>query len=185
MISPRMISKTVTFVAPAALALALSGCGKSDAERMAYDFCPTPFAVQDTQTLTHFQTPGSRDPRDVSFRAEIGDFASACKMGKNEMILTLTLRVAVDAGPANPGGTTSVPYFVRVLGQSGGVMQGRDFNADFKLSPKNPRGQSKEELTLRLPFEKPADVASYRIGVGLKPTQQELDYNRRGAGAPR
>jgi hypothetical protein len=181
-----MTPKAFFFVAPVGLALALSGCGKSDREQMAYDFCPVPFAVQDTKTLTHFQTPGSRDPRDIAFRAEVGDLGSACTMGKNEMILTLTFKVAVDAGPANPGGTTSVPYFVRVLGANGAITQGRDFNADFKLSPKNPRGMSKEELTLRLPFAKPADTASYRIAVGLKPTQDELDYTRRaGTGGGR
>ncbi|MBV8393824.1 MAG: hypothetical protein JOY81_11645 [Alphaproteobacteria bacterium] len=182
-----MMSKSVNFVAPVALALALSGCNKSDREQMAYDFCPVPFAVQDTKTLTRFQNPASRDPRDISFRAEVGDLASSCKMGKNEMVLTLFLKVAVEAGPANPGGTTSVPYFVRVLGQGSGVLQGRDFTADFKLSAKNPRGMSQEELTLRLPFDKPADTANYRIGVGLKPTPEELDYARRApaTGAPR
>ncbi len=96
------------------------------------------------------------------------------------MELTLTIQVAVAAGPALGNQTASVPYFVRVLDGSGRVVQGREFNADFKLTPSRPRAASLEELTLRLPFDKPADVASYRIAIGLQPTREELEYNRRG-----
>jgi hypothetical protein len=31
-----------------------------------------------------------------------------------------------------------------------------------------------------LPFAEPIELGAYRIAVGLKPTQQELQYNRRG-----
>ena len=55
----------------------------------------------------------------------------------------------------------------------------KDFTADFKLSGSNPRGQSQEELTLTLPFTKVSEVAAYRIAVGIKPTQEEREYNRR------
>jgi len=174
-----MIGRKLVWLAPAALALFLGGCGPSAKEEMASSLCPTPFTVQDTQTLTRFKPGAGRDPRDIAFQAEIGNTASACKLGKAQMELTLYVQVGVEAGPSASTGTTSVPYFVRVLDASGAIVQGREFNADFKLSAKNPRGMSQEELTLRLPFDKPADVASYRIAVGLKPTPEELDYARR------
>ncbi len=82
-------------------------------------------------------------------------------------------------GPSVVPGQTRVPYFVRVLGSSGQVVQGQDFTADFKLSSANPRGQSQEELNLTLPFNQISELGSYRIAVGLKPTMEELDYNRR------
>jgi hypothetical protein len=69
---------------------------------------------------------------------------------------------------------TSVPYFVRVIDSSGAIVQGQEFTADFRLSPSNPRGTSQEELSLTL-----SRSVAYRIAVGLKPTREELEYNRR------
>ena len=43
----------------------------------------------------------------------------------------------------------------------------------------NPRGQSQEELNLTLPFSQIQELGSYRIAVGLRPSQDELEYNRR------
>ena len=56
---------------------------------------------------------------------------------------------------------------------------GQDFTADFKLSSASPRGQSQEELNLTLPFSQISELGSYRIAVGLKPSPEELEYNRR------
>jgi hypothetical protein len=61
-------------------------------------------------------------------------------------------------------------------------VQGQEFTADFRLSSGNPRGTSQEELSLALPYSQISDLAGYRIAVGLKPTQEELNYNRRGRG---
>ena len=72
-------------------------------------------------------------------------------------------------------GRTSVPYFVRVLDSANNVVQSQDFTADFRLSANNPRGSSQEELTLTL-----STAGAYRIAIGLKPTPEELNYNRRG-----
>jgi hypothetical protein len=71
---------------------------------------------------------------------------------------------------------------VRVIDGSGAVRQGQDFTADFKLSSGSPRGESREELALSIPFNEIKDLTGYRIAVGLKPTQEELNYNRRAAG---
>ena len=65
-----------------------------------------------------------------------------------------------------------------------GFAQGQDVIAGFKLSAANPRGQSQEELALTLPYSQVNDLSAYRIAVGLKPTPEELDYNRRSDGRP-
>jgi hypothetical protein len=72
-----------------------------------------------------------------------------------------------------------VPYFVRLIEGSGGIAQGQDFNADYRLSTASPRGASIEEITLTIPFNSPSDLGAYRVAVGLKPTPDELEYNRR------
>src|SRR5262249_7966393 len=137
------------------------------------------------QRLTRFKPGAGRDPRDVMYEAQLMGAAVACGVKRNAMDVTLVMRVAVNAGPSVTPGITSVPYFVRVIDGSGTVVQGREFNADFKLSQTNPRGLSQEELTLTLPFSASvAEVSGYRIAVGLKPTQEELDYNRRAGSRP-
>lgn len=162
-------------------ALALAGCGGSSKKQVAATYCPSPLTVQDAQKLTRFKPGPGRDPRDVMFEASLLNSATACSISRTTMEVELKVLVAVNAGPSVGAGTSSVPYFVRVVDANGNVREGRDFNADFKLSTAAPRGQSLEELTLSLPFADPADLGGYRIAVGLKPTQEELQYNRRAA----
>lgn len=172
--------KKVKVLAPALLALAIAGCGgRSAKEDIATDYCPTPLMVQDASHITRFKDGPGRDPRDVVFEADIGNATVACSITKNQLQVDLNVRVAATAGPSVAPGETQVPYFVRVIGPSGGVMQGQDFVATYRLSSANLRGASEEELTLRLPFNKPSDLGGYRVAFGLKPTQEELDFNRR------
>ena len=169
-------------LAPLVAAVALGGCSRSGKEELAATYCPEALKVQDTQHLTRFKPGPGRDPRDVMFEATLTQAATACSVGRDRMDVELKILVAVNAGPSVGAGTSSVPYFVRVVDANGGVREGRDFNADFKLSTARPRGQSIEELTLTLPFGNRSDLGAYRIAVGLKPTPEELQYNRKSEG---
>lgn len=177
-----MIQSKYLLTAALVLGLGLAGCSRSNNEEIAATYCPNPFSVGDAERLTRFKPGPGRDPRDIVFEAAIGGASVACALRKSDMEVDLQLRVAVNAGPAMAGRVTQVPYFVRILDANGQVVQGQEFNADFKLSPSNPRGASQEKLTLRLPFSKISDVARYRIAIGLMPTPEELQYNRRAAG---
>jgi hypothetical protein len=176
-----MMRLRFTFTAPLTLALTLTACGgPSKEEKAVATYCPSPFVVQDAASLTRFKPGPGRDPRDIAFQAALTGTGVTCEAGRNKLDVTLKLRVSVDAGPSVAGGTTSVPYFVRLLSGEG-VSEGQDFNATFKLSPTSPRGSSIEEIVLTLPFNSPSDLGAYRVAVGLKPTPEELDYNRRAA----
>jgi hypothetical protein len=163
---------------PLALSLALTSCGGSKSSDVSI-YCPQPLTVTDAATLTRFKPGPGRDPRDVMFEASLAGAATACALGKGRMDIDLRMRIAVNAGPSVASGTSSVPYFVRIIDASGAVRQGQDFNADYKLSTANPRGASIEEISLTLPYGDPTELGGYRIAVGLKPTQEELQYNRR------
>lgn len=163
---------------PVALTLALTSCGGSSRQDELV-YCPQPLTVTDAATLTRFKPGPGRDPRDVMFEASLLGAGTACSIGKGRMDIDLKMRIAVNAGPSVASGTSSVPYFVRIIDASGNVRQGQDFNADYKLSTANPSGSSIEEISLTLPYGNPTELGGYRIAVGLKPTQEELQYNRR------
>lgn len=175
------LAKSIVGV-PAAglLALVLAGCGSSPPPPSIV--CPPPLTVQDASRITHFKDGAGRDPRDIAYEAALVNSGSACQLGSRTLDVTVVMIVAVSAGPAVTPGQTRVPYFVRVLDGNGTVLQGQDFTADFKLSSASPRGESREELALTIPFGELKDLTGYRIAVGLKPTPEELNYNRRAGG---
>jgi hypothetical protein len=169
-----MTNRRAVFAAPVVVALSLAACGGSGDDAPSY--CPTPFTVQDAGRLTHFKAGPGRDPRDIEYEAALTGSATKCSLSRNQINVTLFMRIAVSAGPSSTAGQTRVPYFVRVLDANGAVVQGQEFTADFRLTSGSPRGTSQEELSLVLP----RDAGGYRIAVGLKPTPEELNYNRRG-----
>ncbi len=175
-----MTAYRLVSLAPLALALALAGCGgRSEKESAAASYCPTPLAVQDAQRLTRFKPGGGHDPRDVAFEAVLVETNAACSISRKTMDISVFMQIAVNAGPSVGAGTTRVPFFVRVIDANGSVVVGRDELADYKLSAASPRGMSREELGIKIPFNSIGDVASYKIAVGLLPTPDELQFNRR------
>jgi hypothetical protein len=175
-----MIAKRFALLAPVALALAgCGGGGGSNKEAAAAAYCPTPLTVQGADKLTRFTAGGGRDPRNVAFEAVVVQTAAACSISRNVLDVSVFVQIAVNAGPSVGPGTTRVPFFVRVLDSSGTVVIGRDEFADYKLSAASPRAMSREELGVKIPFSQIADAGGYRIAVGLKPTPEELEFNRR------
>jgi hypothetical protein len=113
------------------------------------------------------------------FEASLVSAGTKCELGRNRLEVDVIMRIAVNAGPSVGTDMTRVPFFVRVIDANGRVLQGSDQLADYKLSAASPRGLSQEEMAVTLPFSNLSDLGGYRIAVGLKPTPQELEYNRR------
>ena len=158
----------------AGLAVALAGCGGSS-DKLSDYYCPQPFSVQDVERLTHFKDGPGRDPRDIAYEASLAGIKTTCKANRTTIEVTLLVGISASAGPSIGSGPVGVPYFVRVLDSNGTIVQGQEFVAPVRLTPANPQTNVREELTLNL-----SRSGSYRIAVGLKPTSEELNYNRRG-----
>ena len=172
-----------TLLAPAIVA-GVAGCGPSTQEisnlRAA---CPQAMRVQDATTLTRFRPGAGRDRTDVLFQAELGKVDLACNPRKDRVTIDLTLEILVAEGPALKERVANVGYFVRLLDASGRVVQGRNFAADYRFAGNRTRQGSYEEISLNIPLFEGQAGGSYTIAVGLLPTAEELEYNRRSAGA--
>jgi hypothetical protein len=184
-----MIAYRCALLVVAALTPAIAGCGwltgsNKEKEAAASAYCPTPLSVQDANRLTRFKAGGGRDPRDVAFEAALVQTNAACSISRKTMDISVYMQIAVNAGPSVGGGVTRVPFFVRVMDANGSVIVGRDEFADYKLSAASPRGMSREELGIKIPFNQVSDIGGYKIAVGLLPTPDELEFNRRAQAQP-
>jgi hypothetical protein len=120
----------------------------------------------------------------VLFQAEVGKVEVACKPRTNRVDVDLTMEILVAEGPALKERVANLGYFVRLLGPSGNIVQGRNFSADYRFSGNRTREASSEQIALNIPLSEGEAGGAYTIAVGLLPTPEELDYNRRGTGRP-
>jgi hypothetical protein len=175
--------RPLTLLAPGLVALGLAGCGPSLSEKSELvASCPQVMRVQDTTSLTRFRPGAGRDRTDVLFQARIGKTEIACDPRRDRVIVELTVEITVNEGPAARDHLANVGYFVRILDPAGTVVQGRNFTADYKFEGNRTSAASSEQLTLTIPLAQGLKGGAYTVAVGLLPTPEELDYNRRGGG---
>ncbi|MCW5745933.1 MAG: hypothetical protein KIT36_07020 [Alphaproteobacteria bacterium] len=177
---------TLRLLPPLALgliAVGLAGCGRSAAEISELRAsCPQAMRVQDAASLTRFRPGTGRDRTDVLFQADLGNIDVACGLHRNRVDVDLTIEIVVAEGPALRERAANVGYFVRLIDPSGRVVQGRNFAADYKFAGNRTRAGSSEQLTLTIPLAEGQYGGGYTVAVGLLPTPEELEYNRRGSG---
>ncbi len=181
-----MTLRLAGLLASALVAAGLAGCGPSVAERSNLRAsCPQAMRVQDAATLTRFKPGAGRDRTDVLFQADIGKVDVACSPRKNRVDVDLTLQIVVAEGPALKERVANLGYFVRLLDPSGNIVQGRNFTADYRFAGNRTREASSEQIALNIPLAEGQAGGAFTIAVGLLPTPEELDFNRRGGGGRR
>jgi hypothetical protein len=103
-----------------------------------------------------------------------------CSAAANNTALHTEIRLdlAITRGPAAPGRTLSVPYFIAVT-RDGRVITKQSLVATAQFPDNGDRVLVRTDpVTLDLPVSRAKPGASYRIEVGFQLTSAQLGYNR-------
>lgn len=159
--------------------LGLAGCGGDDAQFA--PACPSAAIVRDGADLTRYRGPG-QDLTDLTLNGRITGLQGKCnRADRGAVLATVTVGIELTRGPAAPGRTADLAYFVAVS-QGERILDKRVFALRAEFPPNTDRVRlTGDDVELRLPTPPGMDASAYRIQVGLQLTPDELDRNRRRA----
>ena len=158
--------------------LVLAGCGGGGGGDFA-PACPTAAIVRDGGNLRRYNGPG-QDLTDLVLEARITGLNGRCGRGGADAVLaTVSVGIELTRGPAAPGRTAELAYFVAVS-QGERILDKRVFPLAAEFPPNTDRVRlTGDDVELRLPTPGGADASAYRVQVGLQLTPEELEINRR------
>ena len=159
--------------------LVLAGCGGGSGEFA--PVCPTAAIVRDGGDLRRYNGPG-QDLTDLVLEGRITGVNGRCGRGGADAVLaTVSVGIELTRGPAAPGRTAELAYFVAVS-QGERILDKRVFPLAAAFPPNTDRVRlTGDDVELRLPTPSGTDASAYRIQVGLQLTPEELEINRRRA----
>lgn len=170
------------FAAPSLLLLA--GCGGGGGSADFAPACPEAAIVRDGGDLRRYRGAG-QDLTDLVLEGRITGLNGRCGRGGTDAVLaTISVGIELTRGPAAPGRTAELAYFVAVS-QGERILDKRVFPLAAAFPPNTDRVRlTGDDVELRLPAPGGGDASAYRIQVGLQLTPEELELNRRRGGAP-
>lgn len=179
---PAMPRPVPAALLPPLMALLLVGCGGGGGE--AADFapaCPTAAVVQDGGDLRRYRGSG-QDLTDLVLEGRITGLNGRCgRGGADAVVATVSVGIELTRGPAAPGRTAELAYFIAVS-QGERILDKRVFPLAAEFPPNTDRVRlSGDDVELRLPAPGGSDASAYRIQVGLQLTPEEMQLNRRSA----
>ncbi len=157
--------------------LALAGCGGDDAQFAPP--CPGAAIVRDGADVTRYRGPG-QDLTDLALSGRITGLQGKCtRADRGAMLATVTVGLELTRGPAAPGRTAELAYFVAVS-RGDQILDKRVFPLRAEFPPNTDRLRLVgDDVELRLPTPPGTDASVYSIQVGLQLTPEELERNRR------
>lgn len=153
--------------------------------------CPRVAVLNGAGSLTRFAPGPGRDILDIDFQADITDVVSACRDdqkrdGKPISLVALAPVLVASRGPANQDRQARFSYFVSVIDSGQNILNKAIYPVQIDFSGNHNRVVLRDDdppITVDVPNAKGAAARSYEILVGLQLTQDEIDYNRKRAGA--
>lgn len=157
------------------------GTGEAPAVARPTAECPRVATPADTGDIVRFRTPDSRDLTDLVVEARITSLGGTCTLINRRTAVQVTLSMGVEAtrGPAAPGRTLQLPYFVAVTGPNEEILDKAVYSLAVEFPANTQRARMRgEEVRLTLPVSATQDPAAYRVFVGFQLTESELALNR-------
>ena len=176
---PPRVSRPAAAAAALLLPLLVAGCDPN--ETAFAPACPKLSLLRDAADVTRFAGPpgAPHDAGTLALAAHITAIPAKCEPGGKDKVRA-RLQVAADVrrGPAAPGDTANVRFFVALTEQDRILNEKDDvLTAKFRPNVDQVRVTS-NELILDLPVSKGKTAAAYHLYVGFRLTPDELAYNR-------
>jgi len=143
--------------------------------------CPRVALLEEGATLARHRPGSTPAPRNLEVAARLTGVEPRCAPAPRGAGLDVTLTVSATArrGPALPGATAELPYWIAVTDAADGRVLNRGTDAlavSFAAGPEaTVRG---EEMMVRIPGD-PARAATRSILVSFQLTPAQLEANRR------
>ena len=161
------------------LALLLAGCGGG--EDAFPPACPATAILRDAADLARYRGAG-RDLTDRVLVGRVTGLQGTCKRGTGTVDTTVAVGVELTRGPAAPGRTADVSYFVAVT-NGDRILDRQTFALRASFPPNTDRvSLVGDEVELRLPVTAARTAAAYKVWVGFVLTPVEAQAGRSPAG---
>ena len=164
--------------------LALAGCSEAnDVKDFVFEpldtdvKCPDSGVVGGIGRVTRFDGRGTGFVNQT-YNATLTEVKSDCSYENNGVTVKLSVQTLAELGPAAPGRSVDLPYFVAVTDKQDKIVAKKVFNNTVRFAGNQNRGGGIDTLTEHVPLTKPRDGETYHVILGFQLTQDELAYNR-------
>jgi hypothetical protein len=139
--------------------------------------CPKAEVLADARSVVQFQPGTGRDLTDIQYQAQVNQLQSRCKeRGEGEASIDITVSFTAWLGPAAPGRTLTLPYFIAVT-RGDEILSKENFTTDVSFEKEARQATVAAEVRkLSMPLEPGEPPTEVLVGIQLTPEQAA--YNR-------
>lgn len=162
--------------------VALAGCGGGGRIEDALLACPRLSLPADLADLSRYRDPSQPDLSNLVFDARITAIEGPCRGTRDGRAVeaAISVRFAVDRGPAARGQVVQLPWLVAIVGPDGQVRDRQQFVLPIGFPANTTRATlASQPVTLRFPTGDGRRVQDETILVGFALDEGELAWNRR------
>jgi hypothetical protein len=160
-----------------AIAAVLLAGGCSNQPEVKQEICPTISTLPNTERKVAFAETG-RDLTDVVYEVQIVDGIINCELDDNVVYAEFKVQFLASRGPANQSRRASFEYVVAMLDPDGVVISREEFGLTVPFETSQGRVAVTDTLNPKIPLNEGESPRQYTLYVGLKVTEEELEYNR-------
>lgn len=156
----------------------LTGC--SSVQDSTLPPCPTVSVLADAGQMQLFRDGPGRDLTDLVLDAKLGPITGECSYNRKQTEVTVAMKLGLEArrGPASTAKDAKLDYFVAIVDNTDTVLARQEFSAVMNFPPSRGAVSGVDELEQRITLKDSEQGDAYRVLIGFKLTQDQLDRNR-------